>query len=654
MNTGEDHYGMRKVLDLSRWISIILLLLHFYVTCYTAFSAWGLTAALSDRLLVNIIRTGLFDRSATCKLLSLAFLGISLLGVQGRKDVRAGYTKGLLLFGIGLLIYWESKMLLKWIDDPMMSACIYMGTCFVGWLVVMNGGLQMSRVIGHSFRKGFFRKEESGFPQEETLMEGDYAVNLEGIYEFQGESRSSYINILNGRRGILLVGGPGSGKSWFIVEPALQQLVEKGFSMLVFDFKYDTLSKLVYNLFLQYRSRYPASARFYSVNFSDLSRSHRCNLIDPATMNHLSDALGVSRTIMLSINKSWAHKEGDFFVESPINLLAAVIWYLKKYKDGLYCTLPHVIELLQMPYDKLFTALNVEPSIQTLVNTFIQLYINKTFEVLDSQMASTKIPLGRLSSEDIYYVLTGNDVTLDINNPCHPKIFCLGGDPARQEALGPFLSLYIDRINKLINRPGMLRCALVVDEFSTVRAASVLNTVAVGRSHNIFSLLVVQDISQLRMSYSRAEADAVMNMTGNLICGQVGGETARWVSERFPSKIEHKTTVSVNSADTSISKTEQSNASISPATIANLSSGEFVGILADDPDNEMVLKAFHAKIIKRPGVELKEELPIVREVTPAMIEENFLRVKKEVQELVDSEMKRILSSPVLKEYVVRH
>ncbi|MBN8856072.1 MAG: hypothetical protein BGO55_16585 [Sphingobacteriales bacterium 50-39] len=654
MNTGEDHYGMRKVLDLSRWISIILLLLHFYVTCYTAFSAWGLTAALSDRLLVNIIRTGLFDRSATCKLLSLAFLGISLLGVQGRKDVRSGYTKGLLLFGIGLLIYWESKMLLKWIDDPMMSACIYMGTCFVGWLVVMNGGLQMSRVIGHSFRKGFFRKEESGFPQEETLMEGDYAVNLEGIYEFQGESRSSYINILNGRRGILLVGGPGSGKSWFIVEPALQQLVEKGFSMLVFDFKYDTLSKLVYNLFLQYRSRYPASARFYSVNFSDLSRSHRCNLIDPATMNHLSDALGVSRTIMLSINKSWAHKEGDFFVESPINLLAAVIWYLKKYKDGLYCTLPHVIELLQMPYDKLFTALNVEPSIQTLVNTFIQLYINKTFEVLDSQMASTKIPLGRLSSEDIYYVLTGNDVTLDINNPCHPKIFCLGGDPARQEALGPFLSLYIDRINKLINRPGMLRCALVVDEFSTVRAASVLNTVAVGRSHNIFSLLVVQDISQLRMSYSRAEADAVMNMTGNLICGQVGGETARWVSERFPSKIEHKTTVSVNSADTSISKTEQSNASISPATIANLSSGEFVGILADDPDNEMVLKAFHAKIIKRPGVELKEELPIVREVTPAMIEENFLRVKKEVQELVDSEMKRILSSPVLKEYVVRH
>lgn len=653
MNTGEDLYGMRKVLDLSRWISIVLLLLHFYYSCYSAFKVWGLTSPLSDRLLDNIVRTGLFDKSPTCRLLSMAFLMISLLGARGRKDIRMGYAGGLSLFGMGQLMYWESDLLPARVDDPLMGACLYMGICFIGWLVVMTGGMQLSRVIGQPLRKGFFREEQGGFPQEEALKKGDFAVNLEASYEFQGERRSSYINILNGRRGVLIIGSPGSGKSWFIVEPAIEQLIEKGFCMLVFDFKYPMLSRQVYNLFLLHRKSYPSSARFYSVNFSDLSRSYRCNLIDPVTMNHLSDALGVSRTILLSINKTWASKEGDFFVESPINLLAAVIWYLKRYKDGRYCTLPHAIELLQMPYDKLFTVLNVEPSIQTLVGTFIQLYINRTFEVLDSQMASTKIPLGRLSSEDIYYVLTGNDISLDINNPAHPMLFCLGGDPARQEALGPFLSLYIDRINKLVNRTGRRRCALVLDEFGTVRAASVLNTVAVGRANDIFSLLVVQDISQLRMNYSRAEADSVMNMTGNLICGQVGGETARWVSERFPSKTDYKTTVSVNSVDTSISKSEHSNPSISTATIANLSSGEFVGILADDPDNEMSQKAFHAKIVKRPGVGLKEELPVVREVTTAMVEENYLRIKTEVRELVDTEMKRILSNPALKEYVVK-
>lgn len=653
MNTGEDTYGMRRLTDLSRWISIVLLLLHFYFTCYGPFKAWGLTCQLSDRLLLNIVRTGLFDKAPMCRLLSMAFMIISLLGARARKDGRIGYAEGLLVFGIGELIYWESDLVFNRVSDPLLGAELYMGVCFLGWLVALTGGMQLLRVIHQGLHRGFFREERGGFPQEEELMGGDFSINLEAAYEFQGERRSSYINILNGRRGVLVVGGPGSGKSWFIVEPALEQLVEKGFSMLVFDLKYPKLSRQVYNLFLKNRTRYASSARFYSVNFSDLSRSHRCNLIDPATMNHLSDALGVSKTIMLSINKTWSKKQGDFFVESPINLLAAAIWYLRKYEGGKYCTLPHAIELLQMPYDKLFTILNVEPSIQTLINSFIQLFIDRTFEVLDSQMASTKIPLGRLSSEDIYYVLTGNDFTLDINNPAYPKIFCLGGDPARQEALEPFLSLYIDRANKLINRPSRLSCAVVVDEFAAVRAASVLNTMAVGRDHNIVTFLVVQDVSQLRLSYSRDEADTVMNMTGNLICGQVGGETARWVSERFPAKMDYKTTVSVNSADTSISKAEHTNPSISPATIANLSAGEFVGILADDPDNEMALKAFHAKIVKRPGVEINEELPIVREVTQAMVEENYRRIKLEVEELVVLEMKRIMSAPALSKYVVK-
>lgn len=653
MNTGEDVYGMRRVRDLSRWISILLLLLHFYYTCYGDFSAWGLTTALSDRLLANVVRTGLFYKPYTGRLLSLAFLVFSMLGSGARKDGGVGYAEGLLILAIGMLIYWKSDLLLIRVVDPLIGATLYMGVCFIGWLVVMTGGMQLSRVIGQGFRKGFFRKEEGGFPQEETLMEGEFAVNLKATYEFRGEVRNSYVNILNGRRGILLIGGPGSGKSWFIVEPTIQQLIEKGFCMLVFDFKYDTLSRQVYNLFLKNRGRYASSARFYSVNFSDLARSHRCNLIHPSTMNHLSDAMGISKTTMFSINKTWANKEGDFFVDSPINLLAAVIWYLKKYRDGIYCSLPHAIELVHMPYEKLFTILNAQPGIQTLINSFIQLYINGTFEVLDSQMASVKIPLGRLSSEDIYYVLTGNDVTLDLNNPSLPKVFCLGGDPARHEALAPMLSLYIDRINSLVNRPGRLPCALVVDEFATVRAASVLKTVSVGRSHNIFSLLVVQDVSQLRTNYSRAEADTVMNMTGNVICGQVGGETARWMSERFPGKIEHKTTVSVNSADTSISRSEQSTPSVSPATIANLSCGQFVGVLADDPDNEMALKAFHSKIVKMPGIELNEELPIVREVTAAMVEENFLQIKREVRELVDTEMKRIANSPRLREYMVK-
>lgn len=644
---------MRKMLDLTRWISIALLLLHFYFICYGAFREWGWTASLSDRLLENIARTGLFEWPPRIKLFALAFLAISLLGASGRKDGRMGYMGGLAFLFIGLAVYFGSILLLAMEDRSTTVACIYMGACFMGWLLVLTGGMMLSRVISYSLRKGFFKKEEGGFLQEERLIETTFSINFRGQYVFNGETRKSHINIINGRRGVLIIGSPGSGKSRFIVEPAMEQLMGRGFSMLVFDFKYDVLTRYAHSLFCKYQKKYPATTRCYSINFTDLTRSHRCNLIHPATLHHPSDAIGVSRTIMLSINHTWAHKQGDFFVDSPINFLAALIWFLKKYRDGAYCTLPHAIELAQTPYDKLFTILNTEPEVQTLINPFIEVYKNKTFEVLDSQLSSAKIPLGRLASPDLYYILTGDDLNLEINDPGHPKILCLGGDPMRQEALAPILSLYIDRINKLINQPGRHPCALVLDEFATVRAASVLQTVSVGRDNNIIPLLVVQDFNQLRILYSRAEADAIVNMMGNLICGQVGGETARWVSERFPAVVEHKTTVSVNSMDTSVSKSEQSKPAITPATIGTLSSGEFVGILADDPDKEMTLKTFQAKIIKEPGKSEARRLPVVRTPGPDEVEENFRRVKREMAELVDGEMERIMGDPVLKAGMVK-
>jgi type IV secretory pathway TraG/TraD family ATPase VirD4 len=645
MNTGEDIYGMRKVLDLSRWVSIILLLLHFYFICYGAFREWGLTAALSDRLLENISRTGVFEKPVLSKIFSLAFLVISLLGAGSRKDGSLGYMGGLVLLVTGMGLYFGCIFVLTQSGVVTTIASLYMGSCFMGWLLIMTGGLRISRVMAYSLRAGFSDKKKAGFPQEERLLETDYSINLKAKYQLDGEIRTSYINI-NGPRGVLLIGSPGSGKSWFIVEPAMEQLIGRGMSMLVFDFKYDALSRYAYALFQKYQHKYPASARFYSINFTDLSRSHRCNLIHPATLGDVSDAVGVSRAILLSLNNTWAHKQGDFFVESPINLLGALIWYLKKYKDGRYCTLPHVIELAQTSYDMLFALLKTEPDIHALVNTFIQVYQNKTMEVLDSQMSSVKIPLGRLASPGLYYVLTGNDLDLQINHPARPAILCLGGDPSRQEALAPILSLYVDRVNKLIHQPGGHPCALVLDEFATVRAASVLQTVAIGRSHRIIPILVVQDISQLRILYTRAEADTIMNMTGNLICGQVGGETAGWVSERFPDREAYRTTVSVNSSDTSVSKAEQSNPAITPATISTLSSGEFAGIVADDPGKEMEFKAFHAKVVKEKSSLLMKELPVVRQVDAAEIKKNFQRVKWEVQELVLSEMARINGDPM--------
>jgi hypothetical protein len=530
----------------------------------------------------------------------LLFLFLSTWGSPVRKDPEIAIKKSVRTLIAGLVIYWISiPIVLNHEHIGPRRLFLYTLLTALGLALSLVGFIRFS----YRFRLPWsgddpFGRSRAGFPQEQALIRTGYSLHLQGLYTRLGKTANSWINLINPRRGILIMGSPGSGKSWFIIEPLIRQIIEKRFALFIYDFKYDTLTRLAWVHFLANQHRYPHAARFYSINFTDLSRSHRCNVLDPSTLNYLSDALGASRTILLSMNKTWVNRQGDFFVESPVNFLAALIWFLRKYKDGRYCTLPHVIELSRVPYEDLFPLLEAEPEIATLIDPFIQAYKNKTMEMLDGQVASAKIPLGRLASPDLYYLLTGNDFTLDINNPAAPKIFCLGGDPSRAEALAPVISLYIDRLTRICNRPGQYPCALVCDEFATVRAYSMSGTVATGRSNNIIPILAIQDITQLRTQYSHPEADTLLNISGNLLCGQVAGETARWVSERFPRILQDRSSVSVNSTDTSISTSQQWEPSVTPATISSLSSGEFLGITTDEPGKELQLKTFHARIIR--------------------------------------------------------
>jgi hypothetical protein len=609
---------------------------------------------LTDHVLDTIAQTGIFDEMYLSKMIALVFLCLSLLAGRGRKDGSVRIFVGWIYILVGLLIYFGDPVLLSLPIELMTASSLYMGATFIGYLLVLSGGVYLSRVVAWSLRKSFFSDHVGGFEQEERLIETEFSINLPASYFWNGKRRGSYINCINGRRSLLVLGNPGCGKSWLIIEPAIRQLISNGFALFVFDFKYPVLSSFAYAHFVAYRHLYPASAAFHCINFADLSRSHRCNVIESSSMVYLSDAIGASRTILLSMNKTWVNRQGEFFVESPVNFLAALIWYMKKYKNGVYCTLAHVIEFSQLPYDHLFSLLVCEPEIQTLINPFVIAFKNKNMELLDSQVASAKIPLGRLASPELYYILTGNDFSLKINDPLAPQVFCLGGDPTRQEALAPLLSLYIDRMNKLINQQARYKCALVCDEFATVRAASVLTTIATARSNNIIPILAVQDLNQLRTQYSREEADLLLNIAGNLISGQLGGETARWISERFPPVVQYKTAVSMNSSDTSISKSEQMVGSVSPSLIATLSSGEFVGIVADDPDKRLLLKAFHARIEREESrFEEREMLPVVREVTQADVQEAFLKVKRDIKELDASETRRIVDDPTLVGLVVK-
>ena len=659
MHTGENEQALRKIIDMTRLMSMAILVLHFYYYCYASFDQWHLTSALSDTLLENIRSTGLFKNFHQTKFFSLGLLIISLIGAKGKMDEKLNFKIAFAYIITGLVVYFLSYLFLLTIFSISTISFLYIGLTLTGYLLVLSGGSLLSRIIKHRFNnKDIFNKENETFPQEERLLQNEYSINLPAQYNLKGKRRKSWINIINPFRATMVLGSPGSGKSYFVIRHVITQHIKKGFSMFVYDFKFDDLTKIVYNTWLTHRHRYPIEPEFFVINFDDLTRSHRCNPLEHETMTDITDAAESARTILMGLNREWIKKQGDFFIESPINFLTAIIWYLKKYNQGEFCTLPHVIELMQVEYDNLFTVLRTEKEIEVLINPFVNAYLNDVMEQLEGQIASAKIALARLSSPQLYYVLSGNDFTLDINNPERPKIVCMGNNPQKIQIYGAVLSLYVTRLVKLVNKKGRQKCSLVFDEFPTIYLNNMDSLIATSRSNKVAACLGVQDFSQLRKDYGKEQADVIMNITGNIISGQVSGDTAKQLSERFGKIMQDRESLSINRSDTSISRSKQLDAAIPPSKISALSSGDFVGMVADDPDCKIELKAFHCEIINDHEALKQEqrnykEIPEIRKLNNVIVQQNYLQIKQDVQDIVNSEMERVLNDPALAHMVIR-
>jgi len=646
--TGENEQGLRKIIDLTRFASIFILLLHFYYFCYRAFEHWEITSAITDRLMKNISQTGLFNGVFTSKLIAVGLLIISLLGAQGKKDEKINKRSIAAYLLIGLLLFFGSSWFFRLNEVVEIVAVVYIVVTGIGFLLILAGGNLLSRLIKLNLSDDVFNSLNETFPQEERLLTNEYSINLPAKYNLKRQIRKSWINIINPFRGLLVIGSPGAGKSWFVIQHVIKQHIEKGFAMFVYDFKYDDLSRIVYNWLQQNKHRYTVKPSFYVINFDNLSVSHRCNPLDPSTMNDITDATESARTILLGLNREWINKQGDFFVESPINFVTAIIWFLRKYADGKYCTLPHVIELMQAEYDELFPVLNTQPEIEVLVNPFITAYQNDAMEQLEGQVASAKIGMARLASPQLYWVLSGNDFTLDINNPMHPKIVCVGNNPEKQQIYGAVLSLYISRLVRQVNKKGMHKCSLVFDEFPTIYFNNIDSLIATARSNKVATTLAMQDFSQLKKDYGKEQADVIVNITGNIISGQVMGETSKLLSERFGKIMQDRQSVSVNRTDTSISHSKQLDSAIPASKIAALSSGEFVGLVADNPDEKIKLKMFHAEIINdadklNAEVSAYKNIPVVSTVSQQQVTDNFYQVKMEVKRLIGEEVEKLKS-----------
>jgi hypothetical protein len=636
--TGENEQALRKITDFTRMGSLIILGLHYYYFCHEAFQAWGYSVELMDKILIRLSRTGLFDSVYNSKVGVIALLAISLMGVKGKKEEKVNGVTAIVFVLLGLAMFFLSHYVFAVSFELNLKVLVYIILTGLAYCLVLTGGTWLTRLLKLSLRHDIFNKRNESFPQEERLLENEYSINLPAKYVIRGKERQSWINFINPFRSVLVIGTPGAGKSYFVIRHIITQHIKKGFSMFIYDFKYDDLSRIAYNTLRHHSANYKVKPEFFVINFDEIY--HRCNPLDPSTMFDITDATESSRTIMLGLNRDWIKKQGDFFVESPINFVTAIIWFLKKFDGGCFCTLPHVIELMQLDYPTLFKILETEKEVEVLINPFRSAFRNAAMEQLEGQVASAKIGLARLSSPQLYYVLSGNDFTLDINNPDKPKIVCMGNNPQKQQIYGAVLSLYITRVIKLVNKKHQMKSSLIFDEFPTIYFNGIDGLMATARANKVATTLAVQDYSQLKKDYGKEQAEVIMNIVGNVISGQVVGETAKLLSERFGKIVQERESVSINSSDTSVSRSTQLDSAIPPSKIASLSSGEFVGMVADDPDQKIQLKIFHNEILNdHEGIKREEDsyhaIPRVRNVTQQEISENYLQIKREIEYIVD-------------------
>lgn len=662
MSQEDDLRGLAKVIDFMRTISILFVLIHCYWFCYKSFCEWNITIGVVDRILMNFQKnTGLFSSLLWTKLFAVLFLGLSCLGTRGVKDEKITWRNIVILLVVGFITFFLDWMLLA---IPKVGAILYISSLAIGYICLLMGGTWMSRLLKNNLMDDVFNVENESFMQETRLMENEYSVNLPTRFYYQKKWNNGWINVVNPFRATIVLGTPGSGKSYAVVNNFIKQQIEKSFAMYIYDYKFPDLSEIAYNHLLKYADRYEVKPTFYVINFDDPRRSHRCNPINPNFMTDISDAYESAYTIMLNLNRSWIQKQGDFFVESPIILLAAIIWYLKIYDNGRYCTFPHAIEFLNRPYAQIFPILTSYPELENYLSPFMDAWESNAQDQLQGQIASAKIPLSRMISPALYWVMTGDDFSLDINNPKEPKILVVGNNPDRQNIYSAALGLYNSRIVKLINKKKQLKSSVIIDELPTIYFRGLDNLIATARSNKVAVCLGFQDFSQLTRDYGDKESKVIQNTVGNIFSGQVVGETAKNLSERFGKVLQKRQSMTINRNDKSTSISTQMDSLIPASKISNLTQGMFVGAVSDNFDERIEQKIFHAEIVvdsAKVSAEMMayKKIPVIAEFTDSggndilreTIESNYRRVKQEIIALVESENERIKNDPELSRFV---
>jgi hypothetical protein len=594
------------------------------------------------------------------KIFLLILLTFTCIGTKSKKKLELKPLKDIALpiffgliffFGSAFFVGYERISFLTFLDY------VYIITAVAGTILLNVGFDNISKFVQHNLMKDRFNIENESFEQAKKIIDTPYSVNIPMSYHYKKRQNKGWINIVNPFRGTLILGTPGSGKSYTFVNSYIRQLSAKGFCLAVYDFKFPDLANLTYYQFLKNKKLgiLPENANFHVVNFSEVEKSIRFNPLKHEYIPTLAAAIETSQALIESLKKGSSTAEGggneQFFTQSAVNFLAAIIFFLSKYENGKYSDLPHVIAFMNQSYDDIFTVLYSDIELHSILSAFRSAYVNKAFDQLEGQVGSARVQISRLATKESFWVLSEDkkkSINLKISQRDNPCYLIIANSPETQEMNSALNALMLNRLVRLINSKGNLPSAIIIDELPTLYFHKIANLLSTARSNKVAVVLALQELPQLRNSYGKNGAAEVCAVIGNILAGSARDkETLDWLEKVFGKIKQIKTNVSIDRDRQTVSLNENMDFIIPASKIAALQTSEFVGQIALDfgiTEGDLESTIFHCKAeldVKTIDAEEKKyfETPVFYqfgndEEKARILMANFNKINEETKDLI--------------------
>ena len=577
--------------------------------------------------------------SKTATLLAIC---ITCIGTRNRKALEFDARRMVLyplvsgIFIIVLSVWLFGHTMETRIYSITLNRWLYMAASVIGTILVHKALDNISKFLKDGLLKDRFNFENESFEQCEEKMENKYSVNIPMRYYYKGKFRKGWVNIVNPFRGTWVVGTPGSGKTFSIIEPFIRQHSAKGFAMVVYDYKFPTLAtKLYYHYKLnEKKGKLPKGCQFNIINFVDIEYSRRVNPIQLKYINNLAAASETAETLLDSLQKG--KKEGgggsdQFFQTSAVNFLAACIFFFcnhnklpydkdgnvlvaeydedrqtgqkrltgrAKNKEGLYVEpdhwlgqysdMPHILSFLNLDYQTIFDVLQTDPEVAPLLGPFQTAMKNKAMEQLEGMIGTLRVYTSRLATKESYWIFhkDGDDFDLKVSDPEHPSYLLIANDPEMESIIGALNALILNRLVTRVNtgQGKNVPVSIIVDELPTLYFHKIDRLIGTARSNKVSVTLGFQELPQLESDYGKVGMQKVITTVGNVVSGSARAkETLEWLSnDIFGKVVQLKKGVTIDRDRTSINLNENMDNLVPASKISDMPTGWICGQTARD------------------------------------------------------------------------